>query len=83
MLQFGLPQLSLQRHFGKLTLLSIFSVSCITVASFITIIGTGLQSGDVLEKNNVPVEWVAINYDATLSDVIGAMTNICFVSRPS
>jgi amino acid permease len=72
------PQLSLQRHFGKLTPMSIISVTCITVASFITIIGTGVQSPSVLVKNNVPIEWKVINYDATLSDVIGAMTNICF-----
>jgi len=58
-----------------LTLLSILSVSCITVASFITIIGTGVQDPSVLVKNNVPIEWKVINYDATLSDVIGAMTN--------
>lgn len=58
--------------------MSIISVTCITVASFITIIGTGVQSPSVLVKNNVPVEWKVINYDATLSDVIGAMTNICF-----
>lgn len=70
--------LSLQRHFGKLTPMSIISVTCITVASFITIIGTGVQSPSVLVKNNVPIEWKVINYDATLSDVIGAMTNICF-----
>jgi amino acid permease len=58
--------------------MSIISVTCITVASFITIIGTGVQSPSVLVKNNVPIEWKVINYDATLSDVIGAMTNICF-----
>jgi len=50
-------------------------VSCITVASFITIIGTGVQDPSVLVKNNVPIHWQAINKEATLSDVIGAMTN--------
>lgn len=69
---------SLQRHFGKLTYISLFSVTCITVASFITIIGTGTQSPSVLVKNNVPIKWQAFNKDASFADVIGALTNICF-----
>lgn len=70
--------LSLQRHFGKLAIMSIISVSCITVASFITIIGTGVQDDSVLSKGGAPIHWQAVNSEPTLSDVIGALTNICF-----
>lgn len=71
-------QLSLQRHFGKLTLLSMASVSSIIIASFITVIGTGVQDDQVLRKGGPPIEWVAFNTDASLTDVLGALTNICF-----
>ncbi|GHJ86239.1 hypothetical protein NliqN6_2641 [Naganishia liquefaciens] len=70
--------LSLQRHFGKLTIISIISVTCIVTASFITVIATGVQPDAHLIKNGKPIVWYTFNRDATLSDVIGALTNICF-----
>lgn len=71
-------QLSLQRHFGQLTIMSMVSVTCILTASFITVIATGVQDDTFLLKNNVPVHWEAVKSDPNLADVIGAITNICF-----
>lgn len=70
--------LSLQRHFGKLTIISVISVTCIIAASFITVVATGVQPESHLMKAGKPIVWYAFNRDATLSDVIGALTNICF-----
>ncbi|KAI5455497.1 hypothetical protein NCC49_000305 [Naganishia albida] len=70
--------LSLQRHFGKLTIISIISVTCIIAASFITVIAVAVQPREHLMKAGKPIVWYAFNRDATLSDVIGALTNICF-----
>ncbi|GAA5866471.1 hypothetical protein JCM8547_000635 [Rhodosporidiobolus lusitaniae] len=70
--------MSVQRTWGGLTGMSIVSVSSILIAAFITVVGVAVQDPTRLEKNGVPVQWKAVNTDATLIDVIGALTNVMF-----
>ncbi|KAJ9104321.1 hypothetical protein QFC19_003961 [Naganishia cerealis] len=60
------------------TIISVISVTCIITASFITVVATGVQPESHLMKAGKPIVWYAFNRHATLSDVIGALTNICF-----
>ncbi|WVR04882.1 hypothetical protein IAU60_001894 [Kwoniella sp. DSM 27419] len=69
---------SYSREFGKLSAMSWVSVSCILVASMITIVGTGVQDPSNLVKNGVPIMWHAAPPNPSLMDVIGALTNIVF-----
>lgn len=70
--------MSYSREFGKLTVLAWASVSCILVASFITTVGTGVQSDDVLTKHGEPIEWHAFPKNPSLENIVGALTNIVF-----
>ncbi|OCF40859.1 hypothetical protein I317_05309 [Kwoniella heveanensis CBS 569] len=70
--------MSYSREFGKLAALSWISVSAILIASMITIVGTGVQDPSNLVVNHVPIEWHAFPTEASLIDVIGALTNIVF-----
>jgi hypothetical protein len=47
-------------------------------ASFITIVGTGVQSPSILIKNGQDIHWHAWPQNPNLKDIIGALTNIVF-----
>ncbi|ODN85248.1 hypothetical protein L198_07571 [Cryptococcus wingfieldii CBS 7118] len=70
--------MSYSREFGKLAALSWVSVSAILIASMITIVGTGAQADSNLIEDGVPIEWHAFPTDPSLTNVIGALTNIVF-----
>ncbi|KIR97283.1 hypothetical protein L804_05465 [Cryptococcus deuterogattii 2001/935-1] len=69
------------REFGKLSLMSLISISAIIIASGITIIATGIQDSSVLVGNGVPIAWQGVPIDPTLVDVIGGLTNVFFAYR--
>jgi hypothetical protein len=47
-------------------------------ASFITIVGTGVQDPSILVKNGQEIHWHAWPQNPNLKDIIGALTNIVF-----
>ena len=47
-------------------------------ASFITIIGTGVQDPSILVKGREPIHWHAWPQNPNLKDIIGGLTNIVF-----
>jgi hypothetical protein len=65
-------QISYSREWGKLSLL------CILTASFITIVGTGVQDPSILVKGREPIHWHAWPQNPNLMDIIGGLTNIVF-----
>lgn len=70
--------LSYNREWHKLWWMSFVSIGAILVASMITIVATGIQSPNVLEKGRAPIQWFATPQNPTLMDVIGGYTNILF-----
>ena len=54
-----------------MTLWAFVSLTCILTASFISIVGTGVQDPSVLVRNNVPIEWHAFPQNPSLMSVIG------------
>lgn len=70
--------MSYNREWGKLHFLSGISVVCILVSAMITIVGTGVQSDNVLAKGRAPIKYHAFPQNPTLIDVIGGLTNIVF-----
>ncbi|GAA5843755.1 hypothetical protein JCM11251_006797, partial [Rhodosporidiobolus azoricus] len=70
--------LSYQRQWSGLTIMSICSLTCITVACIITMIGAATQDPSTLIKNDVPIKWVAFQTEATLESSVGAITNTIF-----
>jgi amino acid permease len=54
------------------------SLLCILTASFITIVGTGVQDPSILVKNGQAIHWHAWPQNPNLKDIIGALTNIVF-----
>ncbi|CAO1618255.1 unnamed protein product [Sympodiomycopsis kandeliae] len=73
--------LMVPRTFEKVSYICFLSVSCILVACMITIVGTGTQSLETLQKATDkdlgPVTWYISN-NTGLTDSIGALTNIIF-----
>jgi hypothetical protein len=47
-------------------------------ASFITIVGTGVQDPSILVKGREPIHWHAWPQNPNLMDIIGGLTNIVF-----
>jgi len=70
--------MSYNREWGKLHFMSGLSVICILVAAMITIVGTGVQSDQVLRQGGPPIQWHAFPQNPTLISVIGGITNIVF-----
>jgi hypothetical protein len=71
-------QISYSREWGKLSFWAFVSLFCILTASFITIVGTGVQSPSILIKNGQDIHWHAWPQNPNLKDIIGALTNIVF-----
>ena len=71
-------QMSYNREWGKLHLMSSVSVTCILTAAMITIIATGVQDDSVLVEDGVPIEWHAAAEDPSLESVLGGITNVVF-----
>jgi hypothetical protein len=71
-------QISYSREWGKLSLWAFVSLMCILTASFITIVGTGVQDPSILVKNGQEIHSHAWPQNPNLKDIIGALTNIVF-----
>jgi hypothetical protein len=71
-------QISYSREWGKLSLWAFVSLLCILTASFITIVGTGVQDPSILVKGREPIHWHAWPQNPNLMDIIGGLTNIVF-----
>ncbi|GAA5903552.1 hypothetical protein JCM6882_002982 [Rhodosporidiobolus microsporus] len=70
--------LSYQRQWSGLTIMSICSLTCITTACIITMVGAATQDPSVLIKNDVPIKWVAFQTEANLETSVGAIASTIF-----
>ncbi|GAA5863281.1 hypothetical protein JCM8547_002887 [Rhodosporidiobolus lusitaniae] len=70
--------MSLPRKWSGLVPMSVASLTCIVVACIITMVAASKQDPASLIKNNQPIAWKSFNYDVTLSEAVGGITNCIF-----